>query len=88
MATTSSESSAASASAGTVTLPSSLSGLTAAAASDSEIDLSWTDVTGATGYEIDRKDSSGDWEAIDAVDSRRPVTPTPAWMTALLIRTR
>ena len=35
----------------------------------SEIDLSWTDVTGASGYEIDRQDASGNREAIDFVDS-------------------
>jgi hypothetical protein len=69
VATTSSESSAPSAPAGTVTLPSSLSSLTATAASSSEVDLSWTDVTGATGYETDSKDSSGNWEEIDAVDA-------------------
>jgi len=69
VATTSSESSAPSASTDAVTLPSSLSGLTATAASSSEVDLSWTEVTGASGYEIDRKDADGNWEAIDAVDS-------------------
>jgi autotransporter-associated beta strand protein len=52
-----------------LTFPASLSGLTATAASSSEVDLSWTDVTGAAGYEIDQKDASGNWEEIDAVDS-------------------
>ena len=69
MAATSAETSAASASADTVTLPSSLSSLSATAASSSEVDLAWTDVTGATGYEIDWKDADGNWEAIDAVDA-------------------
>jgi titin len=56
-----------------LTFPASLSGLTATAASSSQINLSWTDVTGAAGYEIDSKDASGNWEEIDAVDS--PTSP-------------
>ncbi len=69
VATLDSQSSAPSASASAITLPAPLAGLTATAASSSEIDLSWADVTGASGYEIDRQDASGNWEEIDAVDS-------------------
>jgi titin len=69
VATLGSQSSAPSASANAITLPAPLAGLTATAASSSEIDLSWADVTGASGYEIDRQDTSGNWEEIDAVDS-------------------
>jgi hypothetical protein len=69
VATNSSESSAASASAAAFTQPSSLSALTATAASSSGVSLSWTDVAGATGYKIDRNDSSGDWEQIGTVDA-------------------
>jgi len=68
IATTSTASSPASSSTDTTTFPDKLSGLTAAADSSSQVTLGWTPVTGATGYEIDRQDSSGNWEIYDAVD--------------------
>jgi fibronectin type 3 domain-containing protein len=69
IATTSSASSAPSGSATAITMPANLGGLTAASNSTTQAGLSWTPVTGASGYEIDRKDSSGDWEIYDSVDS-------------------
>ncbi len=69
VATTSSATSAASSSTSATTTPASLAGLAASADSASQITLTWTPVTGATGYEIDRKDPvNTTFEAIDSVD--------------------
>jgi hypothetical protein len=54
------------------TTPANLTTLTATAnapSATSSVVLSWTPVTGATGYEIDRQDSSGNWQEYDAVES-------------------
>ena len=54
------------------TMPANLTTLTATAnapGTTSSVSLSWTPVTGAAGYEIDRQDSSGNWQEYDAVES-------------------
>jgi len=48
-------------------VPPAPTGLTAAAASTSEIDLSWHDVTGETGYRIERKILGGTYAEIGTV---------------------
>jgi subtilisin family serine protease len=50
--------------------PGAPSGLTAAAASTSRIDLSWRDNSGnESGFSIERKTGSGSWSQIDTVDA-------------------
>lgn len=50
--------------ASTTTVPTAPSGLTATAISSSRIDLSWSNVSGETGYEIDRSPDGATWTQI------------------------
>ena len=46
-----------------VTKPSKVAGLTAATGNDASIDLSWTAVTGASGYKVQYKSGTQDWSS-------------------------
>ena len=55
------------ATAGTITFPAAPTGLLASAASSSQINLSWSGVTGATGYQVERApNSSGTWTVLNS----------------------
>ena len=46
------------------TVPTTPGSFTAAGVSSSEVDLSWTDVTGATAYEVDRQNPDSTWTTL------------------------
>ena len=53
----------------TPTAPGKVDGLTAAAGNNASIDLSWTAVTGATGYKVQYKSGSQDWSSTRQVSA-------------------